>query len=96
MLQEGKFEQVSYIAKSLGGYGRGREQETRSPRRWGGGFREWDGKETCSVCFVLTRCTVSWSKVLISFVMISPIFCCLHFRFDLILFPPPAIPYLVY
>lgn len=96
MLQEGKFEQVRCIAKSLGGYRRGCEQETRSPHRWGGGFREWGGKETCPFCFVLTRCTVFWFKILISFFMISPIFCCLRLRFDLILFSPSATTCLAY
>lgn len=96
MLQKGKYEQVSSgvddISRGRGGSERGQGQETRSPHRWGGGFREWAGKETFCVCFVLTSYTVLWFvKFLISFVMIALIFCCLRLRIDSIPFLPFAV-----
>lgn len=89
MLQKGKYKKVSSevddIAKDWREGGRGQGQGSRSPHRRGGGFRA--GKETFFVGFVLTSCTaLCFVKFLISFVLISLLFCCLRLRIDLIPF----------
>ena len=92
MFQKGKYEQVSSmsddICGSWGGHGWEQGQGTRSLHSWGGGFREWVGKETMSP----TSYTVlSFIKFLLSSVPIhkgSLILCCLYLRIDLISFSP--------
>ena len=99
MHQKGKYEQVNLgvnnIPRGRRGHGREQGQETRSPRRWGGGAGGSVGKETFFVffvCSVLTSFTVLWFiKFLTLFVIVSPIPCCLRLRIDLV----PSLPFAV-